>query len=67
MLGQIGMREIAKNGVRLNNYLASVDEDLKALASAFNENMNKLQKRFEDLDGRLTRLVELVESQQKKD
>jgi len=66
MLGRIGMREIEKNSVRLNNYLASVDDDLKALVGAFNENMTKLQTRFEQLDTKITELTTLVKGKQEK-
>lgn len=60
---EMGMKEIVENGQRLNNYLKSVDEDLKALVSTFNDNTIKIQKRLEQLD---TRIAELVQQQQKK-
>lgn len=38
---------------RLNNYMASVDEQLKDIIEAFNENMNLMGDKIEGLENKI--------------
>lgn len=56
MLKNIGMRELVSNGQRLNRYLNTIDDDLKKLFLAFNENTKIIQRRLERIESKLEEL-----------
>jgi len=46
----LGMNEIRQGSERLNNYLKSIDEDLKNLQQAFNKNTIELFEKMKDIE-----------------
>ena len=47
---KLGMNEIMQGSERLNNYLKSIDEDLKNLQQAFNKNTIELFEKMKDIE-----------------
>jgi len=56
MLQNLGMKQIVESSQRLNNYMKSVDEDLKALQQAFNHNLTILVEKIDNLEKKIDRL-----------
>jgi hypothetical protein len=50
---KIGMGEILKGSKRLNNYLESIDRDLKDLQESFNINMLNFAEKLENIEKKL--------------
>lgn len=53
---KVGMNEILKGSERLNNYLQTIDEDLKSLQETFNKNTITLFEKLEELEKEIKKL-----------
>lgn len=62
MLQQMGMKQVIENSERLNRYMKSIDDDLKALQEAFNNNITLL---YNEVKG-LSEKIEMVLNYGKK-
>ena len=56
------MREITKNAERLNNYMRSVDDDLKKIRDTFNANFGLLGKALEGFEKRLEGIERVLDA-----
>lgn len=55
-LQKMGLKGVEEGAERLNRYMSSVDEDLKKIADALNNNFLWFKQKLESIDARLARL-----------
>lgn len=60
-LNQIGMQQLTERGHQLIRYMESVDDQLRALGQAFNENMTKFQKEMTSISEKIDELREKLD------
>ena len=58
MLGKIkAIGNIQQGAERLQRYMKSVDDDLRALSTTFNDNMKIIGENFKELDTKLNQIL----------
>lgn len=58
--------KVMENAQRLNNYMESIDNDLKAMQQAFNKNMEILANSQKELNNKLDALKQDIQHLKKK-
>lgn len=53
---KMGLKGVQEGAERLNRYMSSVDEDLKQIVEALNNNFLWFKQKLESIDERLARL-----------
>lgn len=60
-LGVLKDSKVLENAQRLNNYMQSIDEDLKAMQQAFNKNMEILANSQRELNNKLDSIQQEIQ------